>query len=371
MWSSSRMLQFLSPIYPFPGLPGVCGPITLDDGLNVFQLKTQTYAKPTDVHRYIPPSSCTPNLSSKSPSIIKGVAHRLRMTNMLDKDLISALNLYSGYLEASGYDRGAILQHFNAIVETSNEALIDSSRVPDSSFKCPLVIQIHPALPDLRAIIKKYQSILATCPLASVIFPVGTFFPAYRKLPSLSTLLLKNPFHFSNSSLPAQQTGFFQSPDCRCKLCKEAHFCSSVASPALPGRGFHLSQHLNCRSQMVVYMIVCKLCQNAYIGQTQDPRQRWSSHKSHIRLASPTCNMATHCSNLHPLEMVGETKLKDTDAIRSFLQFTILERAVDESPVTLTRLEEKWRNNLRSWFPLGLNTRDDGPKELRKKKLLR
>ena len=168
-----------------------------------------------------------------------------------------------------------------------------------------------------------------------------------------------------------RQTGFFQSPDCRCKLCKEAHFCSSVASPALPGRGFHLSQHLNCRSQMVVYMIVCKLCQKAYIGQTQDPRQRWSSHKSHIRLASPTCNMATHCSNLHPLKMVGETKLKETDAIRSFLQFTILERAEDESPVTLTRLEEKWRNNLRSWFPLGLNTRDDGPKELRKKKLLR
>jgi hypothetical protein len=81
--------------------------------------------------------------------------------------------------------------------------------------------------------------------------------------------------------------------------------------------------------------------------------------------------MATHCSNLHPLEMVGENKLKDTDSIRSLLQFTILERAADESPVTLTRLEEKWRNNLRSWFLLGLNTRDDGPKELRKKRLLR
>ena len=73
-------------------------PTTLEDGLNVFQLKTQTYAKPTDVHRYIPPSSCTPNLSSKSPSIIKGVAHRLRMTNMLDQHLISALNQYSGYV---------------------------------------------------------------------------------------------------------------------------------------------------------------------------------------------------------------------------------------------------------------------------------
>ena len=276
----------------------------------------------------------------------------------------SYIDSCTGYLEASGYDRGAFLQHFNAIGETSNETLISSSKVSDSSFKCPLVIQIHSALPDLRAIINKYQSTMTTSPLASVIFPVGTFFPAYRKLPSLSALLLKNPFPSSTSTLTTQQIGFFQSPDCRCKLCKEA-------SPGMPGRGFHTSQHLNCRSQMVVYMIVCKLCQKAYIGQTQDARQRWSSHKSHIRLATHTCNMATHWSNLHPLEMVGENKLKDTDSIRSLLQFTILERAVDESPVTLTRLEEKWRNNLRSWFPLGLNTRDDGPKELRKKRLLR
>ena len=68
------------------------------------------------------------------------------------------------------------------------------------------------------------------------------------------------------------------------------------------------------------------------------------------------------------MEMVGWKKLMESYSTRNFLQFTILERAVDESPVTLTRLEEKWRNNLRSWFPLGLNTRDDGPKELRKKR---
>ena len=69
---------------------------TLEDGTIVHQLKTQTYSKPTDVHKYIHPSSCTPNLSSKSPAIIKGVAHRLRLTNTNDEDLLAALNQYSG-----------------------------------------------------------------------------------------------------------------------------------------------------------------------------------------------------------------------------------------------------------------------------------
>ena len=61
----------------------------------------------------------------------------------------------------------------------------------------------------------------------------------------------------------------------------------------------------------------------------------------------------------------------ETSEIKKLLQFSILERAEDENPVTLSRIEEKWRNNLRSWYPKGLNTRDDGPKELRKKALMR
>ena len=69
--------------------------------------------------------------------------------------------------------------------------------------------------------------------------------------------------------------------------------------------------------------------------------------------------------------MVGEGKLMETSNIKSLLQFTVLEKAEDEDPVTLSRIEERWRNNLRAWFPLGLNTRDDEPKELRKKNLLR
>ena len=61
----------------------------LEDGSSIPQIKTSTYSKPTDVHHYIHPSSCTPNLNRKSPAIIKGVAHRLRLTNIIPNQLMS------------------------------------------------------------------------------------------------------------------------------------------------------------------------------------------------------------------------------------------------------------------------------------------
>ena len=121
----------------------------LDDGIIIPQIKTTTYSKPTDVHHYIPPSSCTPNLSKKSPAIIKGVAHRLRLTNMLDDDLLSKLNTFSGYLEASGYEKSTIIRHFSDILMVSNRDVAFKIKELDTSFKLALVTKLHPALPNI------------------------------------------------------------------------------------------------------------------------------------------------------------------------------------------------------------------------------
>ena len=129
---------------------------TLEDGSKIPQLKTTTYSKPTDVHHYIPPSSCTPNLTSKSPSIIKGVAHRLRLTTMLDVDLLDKLNTFSGYLEASGYDKRAIVIAFTDIMNVSNRTIAFKSKEPDTTFKVPLVTKLHPALPNLTKIFDQF-----------------------------------------------------------------------------------------------------------------------------------------------------------------------------------------------------------------------
>ena len=110
------------------------------------------------------------------------------MTNTEDGDLLTALNNYSGYLEASGYDRKAIMKHFHSIMDTSNKTLVSTVKVQDTSFKCPVVVKLHPALPDIRDVMRKFLPTLSRCPLASKVFPDGSIFPAYRKLPFLSLL---------------------------------------------------------------------------------------------------------------------------------------------------------------------------------------
>ena len=67
--------------------------------------------------------------------------------------------------------------------------------------------------------------------------------------------------------------------------------------------------------------------------------------------------------------MVGATKLNNSDDVKSFLKFTLLESVgVNGSAEDLALLEEVWRNRLQCWAPVGLNVREDGPTRLRRKK---
>ena len=121
----------------------------LEDGFLIPQLKTCTYSKPTDIHHYIEPNSCTPNLTKKSPDIIKGVAHRLRPTNTLDADLISSFNFFSGYLVASGHDKTTVIKYFSEMLSVSNRSLTFKVKEADNSFKIAFTTKLNPARPNI------------------------------------------------------------------------------------------------------------------------------------------------------------------------------------------------------------------------------
>ena len=108
-----------------------------------------------------------------------------------------------------------------------------------------------------------------------------------------------------------------------------------------------------------MYMIVC-VCGLHYVGRTSNPRNRWSCHKSHMRMKEFTCNIASHCINVHPEKVVGADKLNTVEDVQNQLTFTLLETVGRlGTPDELKRLEGVWRDKLQSWAPLGLNTRDD------------
>ena len=69
--------------------------------------------------------------------------------------------------------------------------------------------------------------------------------------------------------------------------------------------------------------------------------------------------------------MVGPQALLNTEEIKENMKIILLE-SFDEtaSSQNLENAEEYWRNTLSSWAPNGLNTREDGPSNLRRKRLI-
>ena len=104
------------------------------------------------------------------------------------------------------------------------------------------------ALPDIRDVMRKFLPTLSRCPLASKVFPDGSIFPAYRKLPSLSTHLLKNPF---SPPIPTKPHGFFPSDGCSCKVFTPPHVFQegvSLLTSTSPAKMFGLSMHSDASS---------------------------------------------------------------------------------------------------------------------------
>ena len=173
-----------------------------------------------------------------------------------------------------------------------------------------------------------------------------------------------NPFAIPKA--PTSPRGFHQSPGCSCKICSEATFTTIISPPNLPGRGFTIPAPINCQAVNLVYAIFCP-CGLLYVGRTSLPKPRWSNHKSHIRKGHRTCNLATHYARVHR-HLVDKLTLS-SDIKEQFI-FTLLESVgPNGSEAALEQLEETWRTKLLSWAPSGLNTREDGPKKMRNKKL--
>ena len=216
---------------------------------------------------------------------------------------------------------------------------------------------MHPALPNVNRIFDRFYPIIGGCPVSSKILPRRSLIATNRKLPNLSSLLASNPFCCQPPN--SQLKGFHKSNGCSCKVCSESFFTSMVYSPSFPDRGFTINKSLNCQSRNVIYQVVCH-CGRNYIGRTINPNDRWANHKSHIRLEEKTCNLATHCIEKHRGSMVGKTKLRGVEEIKSFLKFTLVDCVGENgSQEELKKLEDRWRDRLTSWAPLGLNTRED------------
>ena len=327
----------------------------------IWQFQTSNFAKPTDVHAYLHPSSCSsPHLNIKGISVSKTVGTRLRTIHSNDDALLNDLNLFAGYLVSRGYDETSVKFQLANMANRSREKLISGEYKKESNFIMPLVTQLHPAITVLTPVLKKaFCTATSMDPVLNLIMPVSSMVVAYKRLPNLQLLICRNDQNSLIEPLPPQTPTGYINTGCSCLLCKASWFSSYVVSKAMPSYKIKLPGKTTCKSGPgVVYYAMCTsghpYCKKAhYVGRawTSDNkvfpmRHRWTVHKHHFKISFNGCKLTDHLIKFHK----GEDPQK-------FLKFIILQET--SSFEELVELEVKWTRKLFCYQPTGLNDREE------------
>ena len=245
----------------------------------VWQFNTAAYSKPTDVHAYLSPSSCTaPHLNEDGVSVAKTVGVRLRSLHSNDLELLQSLNLFSGYLVSRGYNEQSIKFNLAAMANRDRISLLKGQYKPPGKKIVPLVTDLHPAITCLSTIMSEsFSEAIRSDPLMKILIPSSSLIVSYRKLPNLARLLCCPDQNRFLEGPPVHQSTGYVDTGCNCHVCKVSTFGRFVQSPSLPGYKIKIPSTVSCASgPSVVYHLVCRSgrpeCARAhYVGIASQP----------------------------------------------------------------------------------------------------
>ena len=151
-----------------------------------------------------------------------------------------------------------------------------------------------------------------------------------RKNPNLKDVL------FSGKQFAGTQFRSSSSKPCS-KTCLTCPILSLPSKLTLENNTYFLFQGGSCKSEDIIYLCVCKLCNDFYIGQTITPLNiRMNGHRAHFRDGHPELSaLAQHIAKDHAHMMHEHTNNYSIGIL------------VKSNPLSLTRLEDRLiRDNL-------------------------
>ena len=118
---------------------------------------------------------------------------------------------------------------------------------------------------------------------------------------------------------PVTTMGRLESPvynEPRCGLCK---YITEGSLANFKGKLFKVKDDMSCKSKYVIYMIQCRGCDEQYIGETVNLRNRITLHNQHMRHAElrkiPVSGHIADCSDQDPKYFVFPFYLMKTESI--------------------------------------------------------
>ena len=144
-------------------------------------------------------------------------------------------------------------------------------------------VLFHPGLPVIKGNLQKYMPLLHQSVTMKTVVPnllIIRFSQPHNLCRSLLRAKLRQPPGV-NGEPPRSSQGCGKS---RCKLCLSL-ICFNYITSTANNKNFKCnSENTICDSKFDIYIISCPICDQQYVGQSNNLRARMNGHKSNFRL---------------------------------------------------------------------------------------
>ena len=143
-----------------------------------------------------------------------------------------------------------------------NDTLSEHNHDTPKPTRVPFIVTYNPALPNIRDILHKKQSILYSTEHLHNIFS-ETPVVAFHRSPNLRDLLVRPKLKSHKSNTLRHPRGTFRCNSRHgCLTCPNIDDGRTTYTFSTKGETREIKQHITCKSNNLTYMIECKKCKN-------------------------------------------------------------------------------------------------------------
>ena len=324
--------------------------------LNLDQIETSLYTKPTDAHNYLSFKSCHPKNCKKAIPYSQFLRVRRICSN--DDDFVTHSRELARHFLRADYPADVVQQAFVRAYDKERRLLLYPAPKPvileeDIIPEIFLISTYHPSGSFLDQIIRQNRDLLdrSSSTRSILNWKITKGFRRPKNLRDhLVRALCKNPMDVpvaTDKQMPKKSKRCSRK---NCRYCNKLNKSGHIRSP-ITDRQYNTIRNCDCETNNIIYCISCKKCSKQYVGHTKRAlRDRMCEHFRFISQDNNSHSVGRHFND------PDHRGLEDVNIF--VLQFGRKNPDSDESLAIRLILELMWIHRLRSTTPLGLNVFD-------------
>ena len=241
------------------------------------KLVLTVYSKPTDSHLYLQSNSCyNPKAIDR---IQKAVALRIKRICSSEQDYLEKLKGYMAYLLARGHSPKKVKGTFENVGKiTRTAARVKKQRViKENAIIFPA--EYNSRVPDVNAIIKRYEHILQHNTVLKELFPKNLFIVGNKRAKNLRELVARaDPYNMKMDLLNQTDHGY-KKWGRKCNSCNNFILEKTAFVCFAKGTKFKICRASTCNKKNVIYLAFCKKCNKQDVGSCVEWKTRLRNYK--------------------------------------------------------------------------------------------